>query len=117
MLNGRRRLIVLFVFFATAALFPMVVLNHVSEAHAYNSMPFFCVLAGVGLGTVWAVLKGKRWRRIAFAALVVVFLAAHYGSTQSKTRLMVENGEQAAMLLSQIEPYVGDVFRVPEPSF
>ena len=108
-LTGRRRSIALFSFFTAAALFPMVVLNHVSEAHAYNAMPFFSVLVGIGLGTVYNRLTGRRWQRLVFVALVVSCFWVQYQSAQSKTGIMVENGERAARLLKQIEPYVGEV--------
>jgi len=91
---------------AVVSLFPMVLLNHVSEMYAYGAMPFLGMLLGGG----WAVaLRGLRTRRpglalgsIGLAGILLLNVAA----IQSKARLMVANGESVQRILRQLEVFV-----------
>ena len=91
---------------AVASLFPMVLLNHVSEMYAYGAMPF----VGMILGGGWAAaLKRIRPRRL-ILALASIGLAGllllNVVAIQSKARLMVANGEAVQKILRQLEAFV-----------
>lgn len=91
---------------AVVSLFPMILLNHVSEMYAYGAMP----LVGMLLGGGWAVaLKRFRTRRL-ILALGSIGLAGilllNVAAIQSKARLMVANGESVQEILRQLEAFV-----------
>ncbi len=88
-----------------SALFPMAALNHVSELYVYNAMPFVTVLIGVGLDSV---LRERRTMlgRALVAALTGLLVINHIGAVQSKTTLMLRNGERASNLVAELKPWV-----------
>jgi len=94
--------------FGICALFPMVMMNHVSELYAYNSMPFVSMMAGVGLGTIFE-RSNTRWGKQAVAVMLLVLFVSHITAIQGKASFMVKNGAQATILLNGIQPYVQKV--------
>ncbi len=90
--------------FAIGALFPMVILNHVSELYAYNAMPFIAMIVGAGLGAVFEKAHTRRVKRLVLITVCALF-ASHIIAVQGKAALMRDNGERATLLLKRIEPY------------
>ena len=103
------RRILLFTAFFFIGLWPMVLMNHVSELYVYNSMPFFSVLVGVGLGNVLEYIKEKRVVYVGFWIALILLFSSHIFAVRGKARMMRTNGERAAVLLRGIERYVGCV--------
>ena len=107
--DKRRRMVLLLAGCSVIALVPMIALNHVSEAHIYNSMPFFSILVGMGLGTLGYRAVQRKWRGLAYATLVLALYLSHYQATQYKVGMMRANGARATELLQQIEPFLEQV--------
>jgi len=92
--------------FAVLSLFPMVMLNHVSEMYAYAAMPF----AGMLLGGGWAAaLERLRARRPVFvlgSIGLAGLLLLNVAGIQSKAHLMVANGEAVQRILLQLKEFI-----------
>ena len=95
--------------FLIGSAFPMVLMNHVSELYVYNSMPFFAVLVGIGIGTLLEISR-RQYIKHAIAASFALFLVSHVAAIQEKAILMRENGQRAAALVGGIATYI---HRVP----
>lgn len=95
--------------FAITSLFPMVMMNRISELYVYNAMPFISILVGVGLGKHFELSKTSWVRQGIAAGVVGLLLASHVAAIQSKALLMKGNGERAAILLNHIGPYIESV--------
>jgi hypothetical protein len=106
----RDKKIIVAAIFLIASSLPMIMLNHVSELYVYNSMPFFSVLVGIGVGALWENYKRSPVRH-AVVALFIVMLASHVMAIRDKASLMRENGERAAVWIREIGPYMD---RVPK---
>lgn len=91
------------------ALFPAVILSHVSELYAYNAMPFISMVFGAGAGRlVKQVPLGSIRKYIIVSGVCFIFLF-HITAIQGKGKMMVRNGESADLLLRTIIPYVSSV--------
>jgi len=109
--SGRHRFFLLVGGFALVALFPAILLGHISELYLYNAMPFLAVLVGAGLGRLLDLNRARSLRFAASTAIFTLLFASHVIAIQSKASLMEENGERATELLQQIQPYLA---RVPK---
>jgi hypothetical protein len=95
--------------FALMAFFPAVLLHHVSELYTYNAMPFVAVLAGAGLGELLERRGRLPIRRAALLLLVGLLFLVHGEAVRSKVEMMKDNGERAALLLRQMEPFLKEI--------
>ena len=102
---SRRGVMLLMAGLALLGLFPMVLMNHVSELYAYNSMPFVAVLVGIGLGQLWLVLRPNRAGRAFLVLAACVLMGSHIVAVRSKARLMDYNGRRATALLQQVNSF------------
>lgn len=88
--------------FAVAAMFPMALINHVSEHQTYSALPFMSVLLGIGAG---ALLENQR-RPVRY--LVMIALAAtlcvNIYAINHKATMIKASGEHTRVLLDQIVP-------------
>jgi hypothetical protein len=103
------RPMLLCVVFFILALFPMVLLNHVSELHTYNAMPLASVLFGVGLGKCLDLPWKSRMMGTLINGMVLLLFISQIAAVRSKARQMEENGERSTQLISQITPYLNNV--------
>jgi hypothetical protein len=91
------------------SVFPMVIMNHVSELYVYNTTPFFSILAGIGLGAVLESEPLRRYVAAALSACILLLLAGQVTAIRDKALLMQENGERAARLVAAIGDYIRQV--------
>jgi hypothetical protein len=92
---------------AILALFPVVLMNRVSELYLYNAMPFVSALLGLALGdAAHGVLARPRGVWIAFVAAL---FAAHIWAVRAKVDLMRDSGERASALLAGLAPLLPEV--------
>jgi len=98
------------VVFLIGSAFPMVLLNHVSELYVYNSMPFFSVLVGIGIGAVLERAKRLHLKQMITACFGLMLLG-HVAAIREKAILMRENGERASALVAGIGGYINQVPR------
>jgi hypothetical protein len=96
------------IIFLIGSAFPMVFMNHVSELYVYNSMPFFAVLVGIGLGTVLERCR-RRYVKQTIAACFGLLLLSHVAAIREKAFLMDQNGQRASSLLAALGPYIAQV--------
>jgi hypothetical protein len=91
---------------------PALLLNHVSELYAYNSMPFFCLLAGLSLDRLFALCANAPLRRNVLAGLTCLtclIVLVEAASLEHKVSLMKTRGEEATVLLTKITPVAAEV--------
>jgi hypothetical protein len=100
----KRRYMVLFAILCFFSLFPMVLLNHISELYLYNAMPIFAVFIGCGFDGVLEQYRRRRIFCILCLLLIAVIVSANLMAVFQKTHLMIHNGRQAENLLKQIIP-------------
>jgi hypothetical protein len=93
------------------SVFPMVMMNHISELYVYNTTPFFSMLAGIGLGAVLESARHHRHLVFALGAGILVLFASHLAAIRDKALMMQENGERAVKLLERLGPYFAQVPR------
>jgi len=93
---------------SVAALFPMALMNHVSELYTYNAMPFISLLVGSGLA-VHLEQCHRRGTLALSAALAGLILINHVILVQKKAGLMNQCGERAAELLKRVQPYAANL--------
>jgi hypothetical protein len=91
------------------SLFPMAMLNHVSELYAYNAMPFLSILVGIGLGEILKSITAHNIIQPVFIILFISFSVSHIVAIQSKIAFMKRNGERAAALINQIGLYIDKI--------
>ncbi len=100
-LGRQARLGLLLFLIALASVSPMLVLNHVSELHAYTALPFVALLFGAAAAG-WLSARGPL-RSAAIAAAALVFLGNAL-AVQSKLTCMRHNAARSEALLRQIVP-------------
>lgn len=90
---------------AMLALFPTLLLNHISELYLYNALPFVALLVGLGLG---GLLESTRpgVMRTALGLALAAFYGGHAAGAWTKADLMRENGERATRIISAITPCI-----------
>lgn len=103
--NPKKKLLVGVLISGCIGFFPVFLLNHVSELHVYNAMPFFSILFGVAVGSLIERNRSKPFAKWAICGALVIFLVSHVIAINSKAFLMKANGERAQAILAQIEPY------------
>ncbi len=87
---------------AIGSLGPVLVLNDVSELYVYSAMPSLCLVAGIGMGTLWRCAP-QGWR-IAGGVLLLVYLGSQIAGVRQKATLMNVTGERTQSLLKQLVP-------------
>jgi hypothetical protein len=94
---------------AVISLFPMVMLNHISEMYAYGAMP----LAGMLLGGGWAAALERFQARRVVLFLSAIGLAGllllNVAGIQSKGQLMVGNGEAVGSILHMLKAFIPSI--------
>ena len=110
-LSQRRRLnIFITIFtFSIICLFPMVLMQHVSELYVYNCMPFISILVGSGLGWYFRQDKKRLATKIIVSILFLAICISHIRASRNKAFLMIKNGELATSLIDRIMPYVEQI--------
>jgi hypothetical protein len=87
-----------------ASIFPVILLNHVSELYAYNMTPLCAMVIGSGFGKI-LVQSGKRILKSTCVLVLLCFILWNSVSIYTKCSLMKENGQQSKALLEKIQPY------------
>jgi hypothetical protein len=106
--SGRRVLAVALACLGLLGLFPMALMNKVSELYVYNSMPFFAALIGIGIGRI--LDQTNRTLKPILAFLLAGACFVHILAVREKALLMKQNGRQATQLLACIQ---SEVDRIP----
>lgn len=107
--SGKGRLGALASCFAAVSLFPVVLMNHVSELYVYNAMPFVSVVFGMGLGGAVTGLSRRRAGSIVATTIVILALLGNASAVRSKAVMMREAGTRAVDLVEEIVPFVREV--------
>jgi len=100
--RGRRGLFYALAAVAVAAMFPAVLLHHVSELYAYQALPWLALLTGATLAAI-----PRRWRTGVVASLLLLQVIA----VQSKLSAMIANGDRMASYVDQLRPVVASLPR------
>jgi len=87
---------------AIVAMFPMALMNHVSELYTYSSMPFVAAMIGLALGSLLEAGGQAGFRRRAAVLVGAALLLSHGLAVQSKVRMMRDNGRRASELLPAV---------------
>ncbi len=87
-----------------ASIFPVILLNHVSELYAYNMTPLCAIVIGSGFGTL-LVHSGKKIMKCTFILVLLCFMSWNCYSIYTKCSLMQKNGLESKDLLEKIQPY------------
>ena len=85
---------------AVCALVPAILLEHVSELYAYNAAPYFALLVGLAIASLWHM------RKQALAIGLGLAIGAHVFAGRQKAALMYANGKAAERLLPAIQQYI-----------
>ncbi len=85
---------------AVCAGVPMVLMNHVSELHSYNLLPFLALL--VALAVRSALAHPRPWARVVTAAVLVLVLSTDVWATVRKGRQMQRVGVAVGQMLPQV---------------
>ena len=86
--------------------FPALILNHISELYAYNSLFYIGMIFGIAAEYYW--LEVSKRSAIAFAGICLVILAAgitNAAGIDEKASSMKIQGDRAAIFLPQIVAY------------
>ncbi len=86
-----------------AALFPVFLLQHVSELYFYNAVPFVALLFSIALGSLWD--KGPR-ARAGVAACTLLLIGGQIQACLQKSSLMYGNGRRAAAVIADLVPRI-----------
>ncbi len=79
---------------------PMVLMNHVSELHSYNLLPFLALL--VALAVRGVLDDARRWARVVTVVVLVLVLSADVWATVRKGRQMQRVGVAVGQMLPQV---------------
>jgi hypothetical protein len=85
---------------AVCAGVPMVLMNHVSELHSYNLLPFLALL--VALAVRGAFLHPRAGARVAAAVVLLLVLSADVWATVRKGRQMQRVGVAVGQMIPQV---------------
>jgi hypothetical protein len=102
-----------------AALFPALLLGHVSELYVYNAYAYIALFIALALG---ALANRGYALRAAMLLCSILLLAGQVFANRQKASLMNANGEKAAALMASIAPYIqrlpqnGEVWLIREES-
>jgi hypothetical protein len=109
LVSTRWKQLSLFALFVPVSLFPVFLLNHVSEFYFYNALPFVAVLVGAGCGRIVEGLHDRTLVRYAIVIFLLIYAAGHITAVSLKSRQMQELGIRTTALLNQLEPYLREV--------
>ena len=97
-----KRKALLLAFLALSALFPAIVLSHVSELYLYSAFPFFALLIAVAARDIWSSISiGRSVCVLSLALLLAGFLDANL----QKAWYMDRGGREATMMMNTIGYY------------
>jgi len=91
---------------AVITCFPVALLNHVSELHAYNSMPFVSIVVAAGIGKLVEERWARSWAKLSVSAIVVGLVVGQVTAVHSKAAMMKNNGVTATHLMQELRPCV-----------
>ncbi|MBM3779436.1 MAG: hypothetical protein FJW23_14570 [Acidimicrobiia bacterium] len=95
------------------SMFPVVLLNHVSELYVYGLMPLVAILVGCGIGTatvrVWAM--GRPGVALGLGIWLLALAAGNGYGASKKVFQMRANGVRAMTLMDAVAGHVADVPR------
>lgn len=89
---------------ASAATFPVTLMNHVSELYAYNMLPLLAVIMTLALAALFDPRRPAARRAVA-AVIVLAACAGNLRAVTSKALQMRANGAAAASLAAQAVEY------------
>jgi len=94
---------------AILAFFPIILLNHVSELHVYNIMPFVAIILGVAFGEIWEICKINKVLRVIFIAIIALLFASNIYAVEAKLALMKQSGERTTFIMAQLGIYASNL--------
>jgi hypothetical protein len=115
----RRPIVLVLICCTLTALFPAMILQHVSELYLYNALPFIALLLGLAFNSVWE--RGGSLRAAAMVSLILLFTGQVLANHQ-KAALMNANGLAATRLIRTIigymknMPFNGEILLTEGPS-
>ncbi|HUI29183.1 MAG TPA: hypothetical protein VLX91_03120 [Candidatus Acidoferrales bacterium] len=92
-----------------ASLFPMLLFKHMGELYVYNSMPALAILFGLGIENFYQRYLKRRSAKIGGALLVGLLFLSHGDADFEKGRMGVIDGQRAAELINEIQPFIDKV--------
>jgi hypothetical protein len=101
--SRRKALAALLAFCVVAALFPALLLGHVSELYVYNAYAYIALLFALALR---ALANRGYAGRAAMLFCSGLLLAGQVFANRQKASLMNANGEKAAALMASLAPYI-----------
>ena len=106
LLHKQRRLVFSLIGCAIISMFPMALLNHVSELCTYSIGPFVCIALGASTAALVDVRENNRkLQRWVCLSVLAVWIATGIFSVTSKIELMRASGERCETLLEQVSNY------------
>jgi hypothetical protein len=91
------------------SMFPMAILNHISELYVYNSLPFAAALIGMGIGALLDASRELKTLHRLLAVAAPLLAAVHVYANWDKMHQMRSNGNEAMALLGEIEPHLKEI--------
>lgn len=105
--KAKRNLTILTLLLLPVSLFPVIILNHISELYVYNTIPLIVIL----LANSIEYLKVK-YNKV-FTSVLPIFLFSVFlinvHSVKSKSILVKTNGINAEQMLNKIKPYLPEI--------
>jgi len=87
----------------------IVPINHVSELYSYQLLPAAAAIVALGLGALGDAARRNRPTRVAWIIVVVAVIASNAIAAYTKTRMINESGQRAAVLLEAVVPHARDL--------
>ncbi len=100
----KRKLTIFTLSLLPISLFPVIILNHISELYVYNMLPLFALLIANSIEYLTTQHK-KLFTSLLTAFLLLVFIIDIH-SIKNKSILMKTNGANAERMLNEIKPYL-----------
>jgi len=97
--NGKPGSVIVLTALMGIGFFPAALMEHVSEVYAYNTLPYLCMIVGIGLGSL--LRRGKAKRLIGAVAITALFTVNVF-SLEHGLSLINHNAAAARNLIGQI---------------
>lgn len=94
-MKGNRKLLITYALFGIITLFPMALMNHVSDLYTYNSSAFWSIFIAISLLSLFVKYCNKSINKIIFICFLAVFFSINFISSSNKMKKMLENGERS----------------------
>jgi hypothetical protein len=105
--KSKRRMHLIIICMFPLSLFPVIILNHISELYVYNTLPIFAVALANSLQCIEE--KYRNFFNNAVTGVFILIIVLNFMSVRKKCQTIYTNGEKTWTLINKITPLISEI--------